>query len=281
MKTFKKITLAALAAMSGANAHAATALAATDFAFTGVNGNTTLGGWSFVSFVDITAGTTIYFTDTNVLRTTPAAGVFTTASETFWSWIASADVAAGTSVALLGTGVSGQYVAKSGAAGGIVNGIVKNLNGGASNISSGGDILYAYQAASYATNYAPSAITFIGAIANRTTPYATSDDPFGATGLSSGIQVREYRLDAATSTRYTQFTRQLDTADTPYGSMGDLRAALAVSSNWTTEANSTTKPIVADVLAETAVTAVPEPQRYALLLAGLAVVGSVARRRTQ
>jgi hypothetical protein len=268
------LTLATLAAATFATQAAGTSLATTDFAFTGVNGNTTAGGWSFVTFVDIAAGTTIYFTDTNVLQATPSAGVFSTTAETFWSWTASAKVAAGTSVALLGTGVSGQYAAKSGAAGGTANGTVANLNGGVSNLSSGGDILYAYQAASYATNYQPAAITFLGAISNRGT-YTSSDNPTAATSLG-GIQLREYKLDAATATRYTQFTAQVTTNDAPYGSVAALKAALAANANWTTVAASNTLPIVSDVLA---VSAVPEPQTYALLLAGLAAVGGLARRR--
>ena len=267
--------LAALAAAALATASAgATTLGSTDFAFTGVNGNTTVGGWSFVTFVDLAAGTTIYFTDTNVLQTPSSSGVFSTTAETFWSWTASAPLAAGTSVALLGTGVSGQYASRSGAAGGSTNGTVANLNGGASNLSSGGDILYAFQAAAYATNYQPSAIRFLGAISNRGT-YATSDNPTAATGLS-GIQVREYKVDAATATRYTQFTAQVTTSDLPFSSMAQLQAALAVGSNWTTVAASNTLPIVSDVLA---VTAVPEPQSLALLAAGLSLVGGMVRRR--
>lgn len=273
-KQFLTFAALAAAALGGAQA-AGTTLGSTDFAFTGVNGNTTVGGWSFVTFVDLAAGTTIYFTDTNVLQTPTASGVFSTTAETFWSWTASAPVAAGTSVALLGTGTTGQYAAKSGAAGGVVNGTVNNLNGGASNISSGGDILYAFQAASYATNYQPGALTFLGAISNRGT-YTTSDNP-AATGLS-GIQVREYKVDALTATRYTQFTAQVTTNDVPYSSLAGLQAALAVNANWTTVAASNSLPIVSDVLA---VSAVPEPQSLALLLAGLGVVARVARRRGQ
>jgi len=270
----KSLTLAALA-IASLGAHAAgTALTKTDFAFTGVNGNTTVGGWSFVTFVDIAAGTTIYFTDTNVLQTPTSSGVFSTSAETFWSWTAGSLVKAGTSVALLGTGTTGQYAAKSGAAGGVANGTVANLNGGASNISSGGDILYAFQAASYASNYQPAAITFLGAISNRGS-YSSSDNPAAATGLL-GIQVREYKIDAATATRYTQLTAQVTTNDAPFGTMAQLKTALASNANWTTIANSNSTPIVADVLA---VTAVPEPESYALMLAGLAVVGGVARRR--
>ncbi|MDR7331837.1 PEP-CTERM sorting domain-containing protein [Roseateles asaccharophilus] len=267
------LTTAALAAAAFTAQAAGTTLTNGDFAFTGVNGNTTLGGWSFVTFVDLAAGTTIYFTDTNVRQTPDSAGVFN-AAETFWSWTASSAVAAGTSVALLGTGTSGQYGAKSGAAGGVANGTVTNHNGAVSNISSGGDILYAFQAASYAINYQPSAITFLGAISNRGS-YTSSDNPLAATGLS-GIQVREYKV-GSDATRYTQFTAQVTTGDTPYASMAELQSALAVNANWTTITASNTTPIVSDVLAVAA--PVPEPSSYALMLAGLAAVGGLARRR--
>lgn len=273
----KTLPMIALAIASLGTAHAVgTSLANGDFAFTGLNVNTTVGGWSFVSFVDLAAGTTLFFTDTNVLQTPTSAGVFSTAPEVFWSWTASADVAAGTSVALLGNGTSGQYTARSGAAGGSPNGIVTNLTGGASNISSSGDILYAYQAAAFATNYQPADIRFLGAISNRGS-YGSSDHPTAATGLS-GIQLREFKVDASTATRYTQFTPQVSTSDTPYGSMAGLQAALAASANWTTVAGSNSLPIVSDVLA---VSAVPEPQGLALWMAGLGVIGALAGRRSR
>lgn len=269
------LTSLALAAATLSSHAAGTSLTNGDFAFTGLNVNTSQGGWSFVTFVDLTAGTTIYFTDTNVLQTTPAAGVFSTTAEGFWSWTAGSDVAAGTSVALRGSGTNnGQYTAKSGAAGGTSNGTVSALNGtSATNISSGGDILYAFQAASFATNYQPSAITFLGAISNRAA-FTTSDNATAATGLS-GIQVRQFR--GAGDTRYTQFTAQTTTDDTPFASMALLQAALGDSANWTTIPTSTTTPMVSDVLAVAA--PVPEPEGYALMLAGLVTLGAVARRR--
>ena len=271
------LSLIALAVASLGTAEAAgTSLANGDFAFTGLNVNTTVGGWSFVTFVDLAAGTTIYFTDTNVLQTPTSAGVFSTTAETFWAWTASANVAAGTSVALLGTGVSGAYNARSGAAGGTPNGTVSNLNNALSNISSSGDILYAFQAASFATNYQPSAITFLGAISNRGT-YSNSDNPTAATGLS-GIQLREFKTDPLIAVRYTQFTAQVGTSDAPYSALDDLKAALAVNANWTTVAGSNSLPIVSDVLA---VSAVPEPQSLALWLAGLGLLGSLAGRRAR
>lgn len=271
------LTSLALAAAGLAAQAAGTTLSNGDFAFTGINVNTTQGGWSFVTFVDLAAGTTIYFTDTNVPATVAAAGVFTATTETIWSWTASADVTAGTSVALRGTGVNGQYTAKSGVAGGVDNGTVVKHTAPNADLSSSGDILYAYQAASYATNYQPAAITFLGAISNRAT-FTNSDNAVAVTGLS-GIQVREFKIDAATATRYTQFTAQVTTNDTAFATMADLKAALAVSSNWTTVAASSTTPLVSDVLAVAA--PVPEPESYALLLAGLGVVAGVARRRTQ
>jgi hypothetical protein len=203
--------------------------------------------------VDLTAGTTIYFTDTNVLQTRPPACSPPRPKASGPG--PPAPVAAGTSVALLGTGVSGQYAARSGAAGGTPNGTVANLNGSASNLSSGGDILYAFQAASYATNYQPGAITFLGAISNRGS--YTVGQPRG--DRPAGIQVREYKIDANTATRYTQFSAQVSTDDTPFTTLDELRAALAQGGNWTTVAASNSLPIVSDVL----VSPVPEPAQQA------------------
>jgi hypothetical protein len=257
----------------GTAARAQTTLSQGDFAFTGLNVNTTLGGWSFVSFVDLAPGTTIYFTDTNVLRTTPAAGVFSTTAETFWSWTASEAVPAGTSVATRGNGSTSGFTASTGS--------VNTLNSVATNISASGDVLYAFQAASFQTNYQPADISFLGAVSNRAawgapaSAYANSDDPFAATGLS-GLQVLQFK-QGTNSTRYLQFTQQAMQTDTPAKTLDTLRDELAVFGNFTVVTASSTLPLHGGVI----LAAVPEPGTYALMLAGLGVVGLLAGRRGQ
>lgn len=265
------ITAAFIAFSAGASAQ--TSLANGDFAFTGLNVNTTLGGWSFVSFVDLAPGTTIFFTDTNVLRSTPATGVFSTTAESFWSWTATSLVPAGTSVSTRGNGTTSGFSSGSGT--------VATLNSVANNISASGDVLYAFQAASFQTNYQPGEITFLGAVSNRAewgsgpAAYATSDDPFAATGLS-GIQVLQFK-EGTNSTRYIQLTQQAQQLAAPEKSLQQLRDELALLSSFTVAQASSTLVLNDGVL----LAAVPEPGTYALLLAGLGITGLVARRRLQ
>lgn len=270
---FKHTLIAAALATLSWGASAQTTLANGDFAFTGLNVNTTLGGWSFVSFVDLAPGTTIFFTDTNVLRTTPATGVFSTTAESFWSWTATELVPAGTSISTRGNGTTSGFTSASGT--------VAALNSVANNISASGDVLYAFQAAAFQTNYQPGEISFLGAVSNRAewgagaSAYATSDDPFTATGLS-GIQVLQFK-EGTNSTRYVQFTQQAAQLDTPAKSLPALRAELALLSSFTVAQASSTLALNDGVV----LAAVPEPGTYALLLAGLGIVGLAARRRLQ
>lgn len=268
----KTLTLAAAALLTlGGTAQAQTTLGAGDFAFTGLNVNTTLGGWSFVSFVDIAAGTTIFFTDTNVLRTTPSTGVFSTTAESFWSWTATQGIAAGTSVATRGNGSNSGFNASTGT--------MASLNSVATNISASGDVLYAFQAASFQTNYQPSEIHFLGAVSNRavwgaaSSAYANSDDPFTATGLS-GVQVLQFKQGTG-STRYVQFTQQERLLDTPGKSLDSLRNELGSFDSFTVVTASNTLALQGGVV----LAAVPEPGSWALLLAGLGLTGWVVRRR--
>lgn len=267
----KTLTFAAALLTLGGTAHAQTALDASDFAFTGLNVNTTLGGWSFVSFVDIAAGTTIFFTDTNVLRSTPSTGVFSTTVESFWSWTATQDIAAGTSVATRGNGSTSGFNASTGT--------LTPMNSVATNISASGDVLYAFQAASFQTNYQPSEIRFLGAVSNRAawgaaaSAYANSDDPFTATGLS-GAQVLQFKQGTA-STRYVQFTQQAQRLDTPGKSLDSLRNELSSFDNFTVATASNTLALEGGVV----LAAVPEPGSWALLLTGLGLTGWMVRRR--
>lgn len=268
---FKHAALATVVAAFSLGTQAQTTLQNGDFAFTGLNVNTTLGGWSFVSFVDIAAGTTIFFTDTNVLRTTPATGVFSTTAESFWSWTATADVPAGTTVATRGNGTTSGFTSPTGT--------VATLNSVANNISASGDVLYAFQASAFQTNYQPAEITFLGAVSNRAawgtqaSAYPTSDDPFTATGLA-GVQVLQFKV-GTDSTRYIQFSQQASQIDTPAKDLATLRAELALLSSFTVVTASSTLALNDGVV----LAAVPEPSSYALWLAGLGVMGFMVRRR--
>lgn len=263
MIQMKKMAVAVAIAAASIGGASATTLAAGDFAFTGINVNSTVGGWSFVSFLDVAAGTTIYFTDTNVLAVPTATGVFSSTAETFWSWTAASDIAAGTSVSTLGTGGSGAFSS--------TNGTVSVVGGASAfNVSSGGDSFYAFQATSFALNYQPADITFLGATTSRAA--ATSADTPPST--LTGVALKNFYSPSVI--RYTEFNGQIN--DTVYASVADLKTALGDSTQWTSISASNSTVIGDAVMLATA--PVPEASTYAMLLAGLGMIGLMARRRT-
>src|ERR1700759_3944424 len=101
MVQMKKLAVAVILTASALGVAQATTLSAGDLSFTGMARESSYGGWSFVSFVDIAAGTTITFAD---LGLNSAGTSFKTSAqkENTWTWTATSDVAAGTQIVTYG-----------------------------------------------------------------------------------------------------------------------------------------------------------------------------------
>lgn len=286
-------TCLALAMLAlGSSASAQTTLAAGDISFTGLARESAYGGFSFVSWVDLAVGTSITFSD-NGLK---ADGTFKTSvqKENTWVWTATSAVAAGTQVVVYG----GNFNTATGTVSGSSSGQGgKNVSTGtlaiqptadaavyAFDFSSSGEVVYAKQGAS-----------FIAAINAFATPPSTSSDNPLASGLGSDIQVLNYASAGGDAVfQRTEWYRGPTTGLTVDG----YKAAIGTLSNWSSDTGTSAfKGLgLLEGAGQTAVATgaavgvgagdftivaapVPEPETYALMLAGIAVVGGIARRR--
>ncbi len=178
MKLLRTSLIAALLGATGAQAP--TTLQPGDLWFTGMARESAYGGWSFVSFVDILAGTTLTFSDVNL----NANGSFKTSAqrENSWTWTATSDLAAGTQVVIYSgnynlatsalTGASSGQGAKQASSGSIsaaptADGLAYQFD-----FSSSGEVLYALQGGS-----------FIAAMNSFVAPPSSSTDNPLASGL--------------------------------------------------------------------------------------------------
>lgn len=285
-------TTLALSLLAAASlAPAATTLAAGDLWFTGLARESAYGGFSFVSFVDIAAGTSISFSDNGLT----AAGAFksSVAKENTWLWTATSAVAAGTQVVVYGGSFSTSTGTVSGSSSGQGG---KNVSTGtlaiqptadaaayAFDFSSSGEVVYAKQGAS-----------FIAAInAFPAVPASSSDNPL-ASGLAS-IQVLNYAAAGGNAVfERTEWYRGPTTGLTAAA----YKAAIANPANWGSDtATSAFKGLgLLEGAGQTAVTTgaavgvgagnfaivaapVPEPGTFTLTLAGGLLLGAYARRR--
>lgn len=251
----RKTALALLLAAAGINAHAA--LSAGDIAFTSFNADE--DGLSFVTFKDITASTSIYFSDNEWT------GAAFNTGESYNVWNSgAASIAAGTVIRL-----SAYDKTTLGASLGSLSRVTVS---GSSNwgIANSKETLYAYLGTS-----ASAPTTFLSAITNGT---FTADGSLTGTGLTEGTTAIRLNTNASVATPdYAEYIGSRSGAV----SFDAYKPLINNLANWNVD---TTDGAYATTIPNTAafsVTAVPEPKNYAMFLAGLGLMGFIARRRSR
>lgn len=254
----KKISLiAALLLSSQANA----ALNAGDIMFTAFNADE--DGLSFVTFVDIAANTTIFFSDNEWTGSAFNSG------ESYNQWVSSDVVAAGTVVRF-----SAYDKTSLSASTGVLSRVTVsgNSNWGLSN---SGETVYAYLGTG-----ATAPTTFLSAITNGT---FDANGPLTNTGLTAGVNAIELTAKAGASSEpdYAEYNG----VRSGLSNFADYKAQVANVNNWNVDSvnNSASAAVVPDTTAFTvaAVTPVPEADSVGMLLAGLGVLALVRRRQAR
>jgi hypothetical protein len=253
-----KQALVVAASLLSLNAHA---LVAGDIAFNSFNADE--DGFSIVALSDIAANTTIFFSDNEFVS-----GAFNT-GESYSQWTSGAsNIAAGSLIRF--TSVDTTSLASSVGTFSRVS-VSTSTNYG---LSASNETLYAYQASSATST----PTNFLAAVTNG--DFAI-DGPLTGTGLVQGSTAIRLNANATTATPdYGNYNG----IRTGLSSFADYLPLLNNPSNWIVD---TTNGVYATTVPNTtafgikATPAVPEPESLALVLAGLGVVASLARRRAR
>lgn len=229
------------------NAHA---LEAGDIAFTAFNADE--DGWAIVALAELPGDTVVYFTEKEWSGAAPEAGGTFSGGEAVYTWSLGAEsVAAGEVVRFSAVRSAASRSASMG----------ELAATGTANLAVGGDGLFAYTGADSATP-----ARFIAAISNE----AFAGDQLNGTGLTLGSTA--IALDSGT--RFGEYAGARSGAD----AFGSYAAAVNDVGNWSMVKVSSADA-APNVTAFAIAAAVPEPESYAMMLAGLGLLAGVARRR--
>ncbi len=248
---FKKISLVA-AMLAAAQAHA---LTAGDLAFTSFNADE--DGFSMVALADIAAHTTVYFSDNEW-----TGSAFNT-GESFSKWLSGASAISAGSVIRF-SAVDKTTLSAS------VGSLSRESVSGSTNygLANSNETLYAYLGSS-----ATAPTTFLAAITNG--DFAV-DGSLAGTGLVQGTTAIRLNANATSTTPdFGEYTG-VRSGQTSYASYLPLVNSPA---NWQVDATNGSYATVAPSTAAFSISPVPEPESYALALAGIGICFMLSSRR--
>lgn len=246
----KQLLAGAIAAMAAFNASALAT--AGDLAFTTFNADE--DGWAMVALTNITANSTVFFTDNEW-----SGSAFNT-GESYTRWASGASVINAGSVIRFAKTDSATLLSSS--FGTLTRETVSlSANWG---ISQTEDTIYAYLGSS-----ATAPTTFLAAISNGVFGSATAGSLAG-TGLSIGSGA--VQLSAASD--FAEYTG----ARSGQATFADYKPLVSNVANWNDLGDGLFSANAPDTTAF-AITPVPEPETFAMLLAGLGLLGAIVRRR--
>lgn len=249
----RKSALTLLLAAAAINANAA--ISTGDIAFTSFNADE--DGLSFVTFSNIEAGTTIYFSDNEW-----TGSAFNT-GESYNQWNSGASTIAAGTVIRFSAYDKATLAASSGT-------LSRVSVSGSSNwgIANSKETIYAYLGSATAPT------TFLTAITNGS---FSTDGSLAGTGLSEGSSaIRLNALATSATPDYAEYTGPRS----GLASLDAYKEQVSNVANWTVDTNDGSYASTTPNLTAFSVTAVPEPESYAMFLAGLGLMGFIARRRS-